>query len=218
MAIIPSKAGNYILPAIEIPWWNTSTDRLETASLPARKIKVMPADNVRPELSSISPPSEKPIPNSKKTPLVQPESYWIWISLILAIGWLATIIVWWRVARHSNTNMEEQTNVLTTKNVLKQLKHACQRNDSNQAKEALLAWAKTHWQQHAPCSLGEIGNRCGDLFQTEIRQLNQILYSHTEKSWQGSELWKAFKQYIAQSGNSEKSIMEELEPLYKPAN
>ena len=29
VAIIPNRPGEYVLPEMKIPWWNTSTDKLE---------------------------------------------------------------------------------------------------------------------------------------------------------------------------------------------
>ena len=41
IAIIPAQPGEVELPAIEIPWWNTGTDRLEIASLRARTVRII---------------------------------------------------------------------------------------------------------------------------------------------------------------------------------
>ncbi len=41
-AIVANEGGNFILPAIEIPWWNTLTDSLEYARLPEQTLSVLP--------------------------------------------------------------------------------------------------------------------------------------------------------------------------------
>ena len=38
VAMIPTRAGTYTLPAIDIPWWNTKTDKIEVASIPETTI------------------------------------------------------------------------------------------------------------------------------------------------------------------------------------
>jgi hypothetical protein len=43
IAMVPTKAGTFTLPAIELQWWNTLKNRVEVASLPARTITVLPA-------------------------------------------------------------------------------------------------------------------------------------------------------------------------------
>ena len=216
VAIIPSKAGDYTIPPIEIPWFNTETEQLEVASLPARAIKVLPADNVPQSPPSVVVPAEAPTPT---TPIIQQPSnnYWTWLSLIFAIGWVITLIILWLTIRQpTKSNVTNQPERLTDKVALKNLKRACHSNDSKQAKDTLLAWGKAHWQKHPPNSLGEIGNRCGEPLLTEIRRLSQFLYSHiADKSWRGIELWKAFKAYNTQAGNAEKTIVDGLEPLYR---
>lgn len=43
IAMVPTKAGTFTLPAIELQWWSTLNNRVEVASLPARTITVLPA-------------------------------------------------------------------------------------------------------------------------------------------------------------------------------
>lgn len=42
-AIIPSQAGNYVLPEVKVPWFNVNTGKTEFALLPAKSIEVAPA-------------------------------------------------------------------------------------------------------------------------------------------------------------------------------
>ena len=51
LAIIPTQPGNFVLPEITIPWFNTLTQQTEYATIPARSITVAPAsgaNNVNP--------------------------------------------------------------------------------------------------------------------------------------------------------------------------
>ena len=43
LAIIPTQLGNFVLPEITIPWFNTLTQQTEYATIPARSITVAPA-------------------------------------------------------------------------------------------------------------------------------------------------------------------------------
>lgn len=43
LAIIPTQPGNFVLPEITIPWFNTLTQQTEYATIPARSITVAPA-------------------------------------------------------------------------------------------------------------------------------------------------------------------------------
>jgi hypothetical protein len=46
LAIIPTQAGNFVLPEITVPWFNTLTQQTEYATIPARSITVAPASGV----------------------------------------------------------------------------------------------------------------------------------------------------------------------------
>ena len=41
-AIVPSEAGDFVIPEVVIPWWNTTTDSLERAVIPPRTLSVQP--------------------------------------------------------------------------------------------------------------------------------------------------------------------------------
>ena len=43
LAIIPTQPGDFVLPEITIPWFNTLTQKTEYATIPARSITVVPA-------------------------------------------------------------------------------------------------------------------------------------------------------------------------------
>ena len=53
-AIIPTAAGNYTLPAFELPWWDVDENLLKVAKLPAITFTVSPAPNSQP--APIPPP------------------------------------------------------------------------------------------------------------------------------------------------------------------
>ena len=51
-AIIPAQAGEYTLPELSLPWWNTETQTMENAVLPERQVRVAalaaaPADSMQ---------------------------------------------------------------------------------------------------------------------------------------------------------------------------
>ncbi|KHT52572.1 aerotolerance regulator BatD [Alteromonas macleodii] len=64
LAIIPTQPGNFVLPEITIPWFNTLTQQTEYATIPARSITVAPASSANnannpnsldtPSISSVS--------------------------------------------------------------------------------------------------------------------------------------------------------------------
>ena len=53
-AIVASQPGEFSLPEVQLPWWNTAEDRLELATLPARVISILPPVE-QPDLNSVNP-------------------------------------------------------------------------------------------------------------------------------------------------------------------
>ncbi|MCW8107778.1 BatD family protein [Alteromonas ponticola] len=46
LAVIPTQAGDFVLPEITVPWFNVLTEKTEYATLPARTITVQPASDI----------------------------------------------------------------------------------------------------------------------------------------------------------------------------
>ena len=64
LAIIPTQPGNFVLPEITIPWFNTLTQQTEYATIPARSIRVAPATGA----------NNANTPNSLNTPSISSAS------------------------------------------------------------------------------------------------------------------------------------------------
>ena len=53
VALIPGTAGKYLVPEINLPWWNLQTGKMETATIPARELIV----NAAAEVIAVEPPA-----------------------------------------------------------------------------------------------------------------------------------------------------------------
>jgi oxygen tolerance protein BatD len=223
MAIIPTEAGDYILPAIKIPWWNTETDKLEIAELPERSIHVnvsdvAAVDNVQQqqiEKEVIAPVAE----NADNKVIVTTETtsdsvFWKWISLFLFILWLITLIVFWKSKHKTVTADTDSAENNSTRHYLKQFKQACTSNKPDMARQALLNWAQSMWPDKKIMSIDTIKEFCNEELQLKIDELNACLYGKTDKKWNGDLFLKSFE-----SQKFDKKVTAEekgkLEPLYK---
>ncbi|MEC9275876.1 MAG: BatD family protein [Pseudomonadota bacterium] len=81
LAIIPTQPGNFVLPEITIPWFNTLTQQTEYATIPARSITVTPASGANNantpnslDTPSISSASNEDIQNDIPTTAKQPNA------------------------------------------------------------------------------------------------------------------------------------------------
>jgi hypothetical protein len=213
IAIIPSKTGNYTLPAVKIPWFNTQTKKIETATIPETTISVV--GGAATTTTAVTP--EASTPPAQTTPIIQapaaeqPTSNWLWVSLLLALGWLVTLFYFLtkRPALHVVT--VDNNAELNLKDCINQLKKACADNNAQAAKNALLAWGSAKFNA---TSLGMIADCCDARLHDEILQLNQVLYAKDAPAWSGKKLFQAF---VENNARAKMPAVENdgLEPLFK---
>jgi len=176
-ALVPSRPGNIELPELQVTWWNTGADRLESSSLPARTLQV--ANN--PSLVVDTPAGNAPIS-------VDSGNLWLWqlSTLLLACTTLLGFGLWWRARWQPAVLRATQTGP-SPRSLLDDLKCACQANDPQATRQALDAWAR---QQ--PETLAEMAARFIPLSDA-LDGLNGALYSESGQYWQGEELWRAIR-------------------------
>lgn len=224
IALIPATAGKHVLPAIEIPWFNTKSQTMETARIPETTINVIDtgenqSDSPLPPKTSLKPsaPISKPDitnPLSINVPEGQ-ANIWSWISLFLAIGWIATLLYFLQNRPKKQTSTVKENIQLKYETSLKKstqkLKEACADNDINAAKDALLDWGK---QKFAVSNLGTLATYCDARLRDEILQLNQALYGKASDQWTGKKLYQAFTENKAR-GKIASTDEPVLEPLHR---
>jgi hypothetical protein len=212
IALIPAKAGSYTLPAIEIPWFNTLSNKIEVANIPETTINVL-AGAETPAVSNTDVTSQT---QQQAEPAVQlatdqSSSNWLWVSLFLALGWLITVFyfltkrpVQFPVATNTEAERSLKANI-------QQLKRACADNNAITAKNVLLAWGLTKFSVN---SLGAIADCCDARLRDEILQLNQVLYGKESAQWSGKKLFQAFAENKARAKMTTAGD-EGLEPLFR---
>ncbi len=219
VAIIPTVPGAYVLPAIEIPWWNIKEARMEVARLPERHISVAPAlksdQPVFPPQKETAPIPVAPVHRGEDQ-TQKPAGFWSWLSLILGLGWALTLIAWWGSRQKPSIAAEAgdgQNRKPDLRPVKKQLKKACLQNEAQAAKEALLTWARLRWPGR-PASLGEIGKRVPSELAEEIGRLNAVLYRPGQDPWQGGQmLWEAFEKTAVENSTQRTRKNTGLAPM-----
>ncbi|HYE36724.1 BatD family protein [Methylocaldum sp.] len=222
IALIPAHAGTYRLPPIEIPWWNTKTERMEIARLPEHALTVLPGA----QAPETAPPAtnREPQAGRAKSESLPPSgtptatALWFWLALLFGIGWLGTAAAWWLsrksrqapVPRPPDDSRSELPAVAA-------LRIACQKNDATGARQSLLDWAGYRWPSAYPMGLEELERRCSGELCREIKRLNRALYRNPEAGWQGQTLWATFRSYTITMSKAadEPAMSADLEPLYK---
>jgi len=216
IAIIPSKAGFYKLPAIEIPWFNSQSQKMEIAKIPETAITALDAAGTQQAPVTPVAPAEvqQPQKAEQSTPISIPpqqQNIWLWVSVFLASGWLATL-AYFLIKRSAKKPVAEKSErEIRLEDSVKSLKKACADNNAAAAKDALLAWGR---QKYGAASLGAIAELSDARLRDEVLHLNRILYSREPEQWQGKKLFQAFVENKAR----EKIAVtddDKLEPLYR---
>jgi len=235
-ALIPSQAGKYTLPGISIPWWNTRTGKMETAKIPARTFNVAPALTAsgsattppqqtittnEPSIKSNSTPAPALSHNIATTmPSADDDNSLLWkiISLLLTSGWAVTLFLFWKLKRNNNVTEVKPSTVQTSlKQANRQLKAACEKNDAQACKQALLNWGSTLFNDRSIHSLGALSKRLDKPLADKINTLNTQLYKSGTINWKCEELVELCHQFelsVTKQSNS-KNSGNQLETLYR---
>ena len=225
-AIIPARAGEFTLPEISLPWWNTETQTVQYAVLPERRVQVSTAvpETVTeaPALPALGMDTEglvQTVPEVAETAAVEvtasPDtSIWQWLTCILALTWIITLIYILKNRRGAQAEIA-QAHTGDINKALKAVKQACQDNDQQRAKTALLRWARARPTGPPVTSLGDLEKYSSEELAAEIRNLSRRLYSRTPDPWRGEPLWQAFLQESKTAGNETSPARGNLEPLFR---
>lgn len=225
MAVIPTAGGNYTLPAIKIPWWNTGTDKMEIAELPERQIHIegstapVPLNNgikqqtiadqaTATELENNAQNNLAPITITKNEPL------WKWVSLCLFVLWLLTLTLLWRSKRSTSASDTKEEENISERKQLKKITQACKNNDPKQTKQALLDWTNSHWPEKTINNLNALKQYSDENFRIKLDELNNCLYGNSASQWDGASFLISFESQSFDKKQS-KVIKGKLEPLYK---
>ena len=229
VAIIPNSAGEYVLPEITVPWWNTLTNKLEYARIAERKILVkgIAANNGvgiggLPSLddTSINPGDNTTFIGDPTLVTGNDEAannniFWQGLSAGLALAWFCTLILWWRTRRPIHNQIAQDNKTLRLKEAIRKIEKASLEGDLNTLKQALLDWAQLAWPDDRPTSLGEIARRSPAELKVEMQSLNNSLYSQQKAAFDGNAFWQVFKNNIEINSKQKNKQTGELEPLYR---
>jgi hypothetical protein len=202
-AIVASQAGDFLLPEVKLAWWNTSANRLELATLPAKTLHILPPIEA-PDAKSISPEAAAatapvlPGASAGETRIVS-NPIWIITTVIFAALWAVTAYLLVRSRQHLMyvettgvpqpqvripvTNKSEKVEPATLPDAsaaLRVLKTACDSNVVGDVRKALLKWGQAALQNPELLTLSQLSSACGDAVLTQaLRGVDQVLYGNS---------------------------------------
>jgi hypothetical protein len=241
IAYVPSRLGPVSLPEIRINWWNTVSNKSETAVIPAWELQVLPATGSdHPATPPVQAAADggvgetQPQTEPAGTAMTQQgparshwlRNHWPWLAaiviLVLAAAGLPTMQRRRRNRLSSATEVPNHAPAPATSKPVKTdnskirrtVQQACELNDAQASSRALLLWAESVWPDHPPRSLGSLAKRI-DAGSEQVRQLERALYSPDHEQWNGSSLWQVFSEGLITKSTAEASTDSAgIAPLY----
>lgn len=237
-ALVPTQAGTLTLPEVQLPWWNTQTNRLQVAHLPARIIEIPPLPTAIPqtiitnnaasiyETPNLPPPQLNSInTHNQISPTsinqVMNDNYWIWITSLLGAAWLFTIGLWWKERQRNKPPIHSHSSATVTLNTARAaVKRSCLANDARATKTALLAWSKARWPSQPIMGLDTLAIRLHSPTATaRLQQLDRYLYANTTTpsttTWDGTAAWRVLSPLLHPETRSrvENTLVPDLYPV-----
>ncbi|MEP1593422.1 MAG: hypothetical protein ABJK20_02575, partial [Halieaceae bacterium] len=218
-ALVPTRPGDWEIPEIRIPWWDTQAESVRYAVLPARTISVAAAE--------ASAPDPLATPQSNETaPAAQPAGasitttdalIWQIIAGFCALGWLVTTLLMRRPKIVRPTEEADPLLAGNEANAYKQLLAACAGGSASHARAAFISWSA----QAAPTTRIVSVDDAKRYFQNEdlnaaLNDLDTCLYRDEESGWQGERLANIAKELRKQASQQKKSADQTL-TLYPAA-
>ncbi len=240
MLIIPSKAGEIVIPETKITWWDVENNQQRESVLPAQTLIVKAA---APVAGITSGEAQQPktieqkhdeIPVEKDEQISQPEQeshakplekeggdWYLELTLLLTlvliiIGWIIDHIRLKRLLKHPEAEDESQQKTEHERQLRKHLKQACQGSGAKQVRQALLDWGREIIKYKNPVTLIDIGNHFDNqILLNEISRLENAIYGQGESTWNGANLWNAIEGALKESKSDGIDNNNKLEQLHR---
>ncbi len=229
LAMIPTKAGKFVLPEVKVPWFNVKTGNTEYATLPARSIEVAPAAaSATPAAPAIQQPAAMPQPASKEPAAQTPPSIvsgesqsgvsMLWIYVFASL-WLLTIVGWVMTVLYFKRNQAERPQITSPsastfnsseKEAFNTLSKTIETGTPGQIQQALHRWVICHLKalnssQSVDSWLAQSG------LQPQINAMLSCQYGENRQQWDRKAL---LKRISSVRGQPKSASTASLSPLY----
>lgn len=204
VGIVPTKPGKLTLPEIRVPWWNTTTNKMQVAVIPAETYTIAAAPGSSVTIPQAPPANTQAPANTSQPKQVVtyiPSKLWLYVLAALVLLWLISTWQWLSTRRQLNrlgTGDEPaappvRNYGVSEDNAWDLFSRACKSGNADRASKALFVWGKSRYPNiHTLRDLGAIG---GEHLTTEIIRLENALYApQSAADWQGDTLLDAASQ------------------------
>ena len=212
IAIVPTQSGRVTIPEMRIPWWNLETNQLEYAILPTQTITVAAASTVLKDKNTIENDKAAAPSISSAATTHSGDGYWIAATLLLLLTNIITAFLLWR-RQDKAIDKTPGTVPTSSKDKLRQVKKACQKNDPLIIRQTLKEWSQ---QELGISAMDQLGQQLNSIaLSNSLNELESVLYQNSENSaFNGQMLWNNLSQAIKKMQTSRPTNQAELSPLY----
>ena len=217
-ALIPVRAGRFVLPELRLRWWDTQHERFREAVVPEQVIEAIPSAAPQSQAARMTSESEPAIghrPSATSDPPPTADPFWKWLALGSLGLWSLTLVGWAWSRQRRETPEKSGTEAATAnlRQTSKQLLAACKANDGEKARSALLAWEQLRHPQEQLRNLDDVV-RLDPALKESVDELLQSCYGTLPQAWEGTTLLGTVEQ-LAKKPNSKSSTPEKpvLEPM-----
>lgn len=194
-AVVPTRAGSYLIPEVRIPWWDTQTKEVKYALLPGRSITVAAGEpvNTPVEEATHSPAIDitpaTTITTTAAAPWQVKSLFWPALAAMSSLGWLLTLGYLWRQHRLRRPEETAEPDNSSEKKAFKQLLAAGMAGDATAVRGAVIDWAASMRPEAPPVSLEQVDRMFrDDELSRELKLLDSQLYSPEQDNWSGNSL------------------------------
>ncbi|MCD6187994.1 MAG: protein BatD [Desulfuromusa sp.] len=233
IALIPTRSGHFQLPEIDLEWWDVATGEWQRAYLKPLSIDVAAAANGVSENtpvasgSSLSAPEKSALPERQK-PLLAPvpvaveatgtispsASFWPWLSLGLALGWLLSMLLLFRQRRYSQpiTEVEPKVKRLDEKSARLIIVQSARKNDPQATRQALRQWCQALYPELSTGAYEQFLNAVDSGLREQLENLDRSLYGSSGQAWSGDVLAKMIVDWQKKEVGNKKAELPDLYP------
>ena len=232
IAMVPTRAGHFTLPAVDLDWWDLTTGQWRQAHLAALDVDVAPAAGFVEQKPALSP--ESPDGSATTGPLAtgpqlsappqivdtgvaiasSKPGIWPWISLGLGLGWLLTLILLF--TRRRTAPMAAQQTAGAAKLSEKAARHsviqAARTHNPQATRQALMAWSRTLWPLPPNDAHEQLFKSADPILLKELETLDLCLYGCSDLVWNGQGMVDCLATWRPASAKNTDSGLPELYP------
>ena len=229
IAIVPTKAGHFTLPEIKLNWWDTKSNSIRTATLPAVSLTVglgdmtqlaAPANEIE-EPTSVDINTDLSTIEPQQTVVQEKTPLWLYISNALAlIVALFFALRFWQTKRELvalYTTERAELNALNQNEneAWNNFKRTLADKELTALRKALINWAQVYWNNESITSLQAIATQAHEPALTEeLRKLDEAMFS-AHSSAPDTEVLLQLLANLRKTKHKKTADNKKLRPLYK---